>query len=399
MNIALFTDTAMPVVDGVGRVVQAYAEHMNAKGHKCFVAAPDPIVKIDDSAHPFEIARFAGIRLSETPYKVGLPFVDIGFTRDIGQRPIDIVHVHSPFSAGQAGLQAARRHRVPLVATFHSKYYDDFYRFTHMKVASKIGVKVIVDFYKKCDEVWAVSAATAETLKEYGYPGEVVVMENGTNPKLRDDQAVEEVRAKYALGDGPVIFFAGQMDWKKNLLHLLNTCAALRDMGANFKLVIAGQGKDEAAIKAKAAELNLADRTVFCGHISNQRELDAMYFCSDVFFFPSYYDNAPMVVREAAATGLPSVLAEGSSSAEVIEDGINGLLCGKDAQEDAKMIKDALARPGYLKQLGAAARETIPHSWDHLVDQALDRYVFLIENYQGKKRRRRETVSSGRQSV
>jgi len=386
MNIALFADTAIPIVDGVGRVIKAYAEHINKKGHKCFVAVPDADRDFDDNVYQFEILRFAGIHITGTQYKFGMPFADIGFMREVDRRAIDIVHVHSPFTAGLAGHSIARKRNIPVVATFHSKYYDDFYKYTHMKVASEIGIKYVVEYYKKCDEVWAVSAATAETLKEYGYVRDIVTMLNGADPKVRNVQEIEKVRIKYSLGGSPVILYVGQMDWKKNILHIINTCSSLRDIGLGFKLVFAGQGPDEAEIRKKVEELHLSDNTVFCGHIYDQQELDALYFSGDLFFFPSYYDNAPMVVREAAAAGLPCILARGSNSSEIIEDKVNGLLGGERAKDDAEMIAGVLARPEYLAQLRLRAKASIPVYWEDMMDNALDRYSALIKTHPDRKR-------------
>ena len=44
--------------------------------------------------------------------------------------PFDLVHAHAPFLAGRAARSVARKKGIPLVATFHSKYYDDVYKGT-----------------------------------------------------------------------------------------------------------------------------------------------------------------------------------------------------------------------------------------------------------------------------
>ena len=51
-----------------------------------------------------------------------------------------------------------------------------------------------------------------------------------------------------------------------------------------------------------------------------------MTSAADLFLFPSMYDNAPLVVREAAMMGTPSVILKGSTASEVIVDGVNGFL-------------------------------------------------------------------------
>ena len=95
------------------------------------------------------------------------------------KKPFDIVHAHSPFSSGLEAMRIAKKLNVPLVATFHSKFYDDAMKITHSKMISRTGVNTIVDFFNKCDAVWAVNDGTAKVLREYGFGGKITVMENG----------------------------------------------------------------------------------------------------------------------------------------------------------------------------------------------------------------------------
>ena len=123
-------------------------------------------------------------------------------------------------------------------------------------------------------------------------------------------------------------------------------------------------------------ELNLSDRVGFLGFINNGEELRSLYALSDLFVFPSVYDNAPMVVREAAANGTPSLLIRGSCSAEGITHGVNGYLCEDSAEDIAKTIRDALPT---CKEVGMHARATIPKPWSVIIQDVIRRYQTLIE--------------------
>ncbi len=61
---------------------------------------------------------------------------------------------------------------------------------------------------------------------------------------------------------------------------------------------------------------------------------------------PSLYDNAPMVVREAAALNTPSLLIRGSSAAEVVQDGENGLLAENTTEDVAARLPGLSIIPG-----------------------------------------------------
>ena len=83
--------------------------------------------------------------------------------------PFDIVHAQSPFLAGQEALRIARKRDIPLVSTFHSKYYDDALAKTHSEALAKMVVKWIVNLYDKCDAVWTVNnESTMERMIDLG---------------------------------------------------------------------------------------------------------------------------------------------------------------------------------------------------------------------------------------
>ena len=89
---------------------------------------------------------------------------------------------------------------------------------------------------------------------------------------------------------------------------MLEACAELKKQGRQFRLLLAGQGIDMNAIRKKLEELQIEDRAQLLGHITDTSLLDGLYARASVFAFPSLYDAAPRVVREAAVMGPPSVM-------------------------------------------------------------------------------------------
>ena len=378
LRIGQFTDTFLPIVDGVGRVVQAYAETLCRLGNQVTVVAPMYDTGFQ-GGFPYQLVEYVA---SSVPglkqYKVGEAVLDAHYRQRIRMIKLDVIHAHSPFTAGSEALRLASVRKLPLVATFHSKYYDDFLKATRSESIAKMGVKLVVSFYNRCDEVWAVGKNTADVLREYGYEGEIQVMPNGATMRTASASDVAEVNRRWNLGSEPLIFFAGQMDWKKNILTVLEACAEMKKNGQRFRLLLAGQGMDLNAIREKIRELNIQDRAELIGHITDTSLLDALYDRADLFAFPSLYDAAPMVVREAAVMGTPSVMVRGSTAAEVIRNGENGLLCENNREDLARVMTDALADPARLKEIGAKARETIPVPWDKVLEKAVERYERLV---------------------
>lgn len=378
LRIGQFTDTFIPVVDGVGRVVQAYSETLCKMGHQVTVVAPMYDTGFQ-GGFPFELVDY---RASSVPgmkqYKIGEAVLDAHYRKRIRMIELDLVHAHSPFTAGSEAIRLAAVRKLPLVASFHSKYYDDFLKATKSESIAKMGIKLVVSFYNRCDEVWAVGKNTADVLRGYGYEGEIQVMPNGATMRTASPSDVEEVNRRWNLGTDPLIFFAGQMDWKKNILTVLEACAEMKKAGTRYRLLLAGQGIDTAAIGQKIHDLNIADRAEQIGHISDASLLDGLYARADVFAFPSLYDAAPMVVREAAVMGTPSVMVRGSTAAEIIRHGENGLLCENDPKDLARILTEALQDPDHTREIGRRAHDTIPIPWEKVMEKAAERYERLV---------------------
>jgi len=374
MIIGEFCDVFPPETDGVGMVVKSYAEELTKMNQHCYYVAPK--APNCTAVHSFPTFQYLSIGLNGSTYRAGIPQIDISFRKKIKKIDFDILHAHSPFSAGREAMRIAKKRNIPLVGTFHTKYYDDFYKATKSKLISNTCIKYVLEFYNACDEVWAVNHATADVLREYGFKKEIRVMPNGTNLWHPTEEAIKAVSEKYNISEEEHLFlFVGQQNWKKNIRNILHAVQIYATENQNFKMIFAGKGPDEEEIKELAKELGLRKKVIFTGHITDRNLLMSLYARADLLVFPSPYDNAPMVVREAAAAGTPSILLKDSCSAEGITHGYNGFLCENTPKSIADCIVDALP---YAKQVGEKARETIPLPWNVVVQNALSRYRELV---------------------
>lgn len=378
MRIVQFSDSFIPIVDGVGNVVLQYAKNFGEKGHESYVVAPQTDTGYRGEL-PFELIDYIGVQLPYLrQYEVGAPGLDNHCKRRLDMIEADVVHVHSPFIAGNAGLSYAKKRHLPVVGSFHSRYYDDFLQVTGYDLLAEIGTKFVANFYKKCTEVWAVSESSAEALHSYGYKGEIRVMPNGTDIRPLKPEARERVTQMYDLGNEPVFLFVGQINWKKNIECILN--AAARCEGS-FKLVLAGRGPHEKEIARMAEHLGIGAKVILTGHIYDPDILGGLYDRADLFVFPSLYDTSGLVVREAATVGTPSVVVRGSGASEGIRDDDNGFLCDNDPASLAEVMMRVLGDPALLKRVGERAKATIPIPWSLLTDSVLERYQELCNRF------------------
>ena len=296
------------------------------------------------------------------------------------------MHAHSPFGAGRVAAETARSKGVPLVATLHSKYRDDFSRVIKVKALVDDQIRRIADFYYGADRVWLPQASMAATLREYGYDGPYEVMENGIDLKPPADIGPLRARGSDLLGfaEGIVLgLYVGQHILEKNLEFLVRSLKRIMEAMPEFRMAFVGQGYARPRLRKLAAELGIAGKTLFHEPVYDRELLAAIYARGDLFLFPSIYDNAPLVLREAAAFRTPALLIRGSTSAEVIEDGRNGFLAPNHLDAYSERAIEILKDRRALEAAGAGAQASLCRSWEDVVRQARGRYKEILEGWRG----------------
>ena len=197
-----------------------------------------------------------------------------------------------------------------------------------------------------------------------------------------DDALIEEATQGVDLPAGvPVFLFVGRMMWYKGIRIILDALKALDAAGQDFRMVFIGGGTDKDEITAYAASLDLGGKVCFCQPIHDRELIRAWYCRADLFLFPSTFDTNGLVVREAAACALGSVLIAGSCAAEDVTDGVNGFLIEENAESMAAKLLELCAAPEAMARIGAGAQRDIYMSWEQAVDRAYARYFDVIDNY------------------
>lgn len=382
MKIIECSDSFLPVCDGVGRVVTTYCQMLAERGHEVYAVCP-----MNDTGYrgdlPYEIVDFMSLySMKKTPqYKAGVAGLDPHYVRRIEQIRPDIVHVHSPATAGFEGARLAKKWDVPLVGTFHSKFYDDMYNMTGSRAIAKVGASAVGEFFNGCDEVWTVSRFAARELQSYGCQNAIRIVHNGTNPRFSVPAPDEDVEALLKTGQIPIFLFVGQIDRKKNIGLILEAGSLVKASGRRFHIVFAGQGRDMDRFRDKAAQLGLSRNVTFTGHISDAHLLAGLYKRALLFLFPSMYDTAGLVVQEAASMGTASLVIRNSAPAEFVENGKTGILCEENADSIASAMCGALDREEETRQMGSLAQKTMPEAWEHVIDDVERLYDQIIDEH------------------
>lgn len=380
-----FTDAYPPIMDGVGGMVHQYALWLHRQGHRAVVVAPGVpgYVEQDD----FQVVRTRSLLLPpKRPYRLQLPALSIRAREALREIPFDLVHAHSPFAAGGMALKEGRRRQIPVVSTFHSKLQDDFYQVVPSRRMAGAATHFIMRHYDKVDAVWTVSEATAGTLRQYGYQGRIEVVPNGSDLKGRPVDRTEA--GTYLLQrwqvppEVPLLLFVGQMAAVKNPGLVVRATAQLNREGSPCHLLMIGEGMMLSSLQKLAAREGMADRVHFTGVLRDREALAMAYRRASLFVFPSLYDNAPLVVREAAAMACPSLLIAGSNAAEGVRHGENGFLSESDGEAVfAAALRDAMSDAERLRRAGVLAEQQLVSSWAEIVTGVEARYQEILREY------------------
>lgn len=154
-------------MDGVSVCMQNYAYWMEKKAGNVKVIPPNvpgtDYSKLDYFSVPVPI---------RPPYVTGIADIDPSFVHRVSKINFKILHAHCPFATSLAAMRIAHSQGVPLVATFHSKYRDDFARVMPKHAVNAV-IKGIVEYYEHADLVWVPQESVIDVIREYGYKGRV----------------------------------------------------------------------------------------------------------------------------------------------------------------------------------------------------------------------------------
>jgi len=376
-NIGLFNDCFPPVMDGVSVCVANYAHWMQKKVGG--VAVVTPSVPGATYNYDFEVLDYLSVPVPfRHPYVTGIAEVDPVVLNKLLKHRFKIVHAHCPFASGMAAQRLAKLQGIPCVATFHSKYRDDFSRVIPSSKMVDFIIKQIVSFYEKADQVWVPQESVAEVIREYGYKGHVEVVENGSD-LVADYPEKYFVDARMSLGIGPdefVLLFVGQHIWEKNTRFIIEALEKISDL--KFRMLFVGDGYAAEDMRKLVSQKGIDNKVTFVGNITEREKIKDYYAAADLFLFPSLYDNAPLVVREAAALHTPSVMVRGATASTILSDGENGFLIENNIADFERSLRNLIADPERVKRVGVQASKSIVRSWEDIVGEVLDRYNSVI---------------------
>jgi glycosyltransferase involved in cell wall biosynthesis len=280
------------------------------------------------------------------------PRIWVSLRRLVGERQIDIVHSHEYKSNFFALLLAKFAHTIPL-ATMHN--------WTGHSRREKFYYAVDKRLLRSFPCLIAVSDQIRRTIVEAGAREDRVrTILNGIDPHVYRRVRSKEHLMRDALSireQEKVIGAVGRLELEKRFDILLHAFASIRMTRPHLRLLIAGEGPERANLQNIISRLNLKDSCNLLGHRTDIVDLHHEF---DLFVQSSEKEGTPNAVLEAMAMETPVVATRVGGTAELIQDGIHGLLASPgDATALAESMKLALDNPTALAKRTAAARERV----------------------------------------
>ena len=185
-----------------------------------------------------------------------------------------------------------------------------------------------------------------------------------------DSVSRAQLRARYELGDRPVVLCLSRLVPRKGQDMLIRAFGHIRRRVPGAALVIVGGGPYRENLEKLAQREGVADDVLFTGGVPGE-ELPAHHAMADVFAMPCRTRGAGLDVEglgivflEASASGVPVVAGRSGGAPETVRDGETGwVVDGTDVDAIATAVSDLLADPATAARMGAAGREWVVQNW------------------------------------
>ena len=381
VKIGVFSDYYLDQADGTAIAVEISRAGLTAAGHEVHVFCPrlpgTPRTKRVVSFYSLPALIYANLRAC-------WPFSRRTLAR-IEALDLDVIHIHTPFLVGLAGLRAARKLGKPVVMTAHLDLdFMDGYFVALMAMpflAMLIGVicrqpgeflKAIFEprwrpasgwrrdvawrtyafLSRQCDLVLTPSQKIATQLNRY-YPADnMKTVPNGVGlpPRLPSKQI-----ARRELGlseDEFIVINSGRHVREKRVEIIIKAFARTVAEAPSSRLVLLGAGPKDGVLKALAQELHIEDKVDFMGAIPRS-EVFVYLAAGDIFVIACLREVASLAILEAASVGRPLILFD-ERLIEPLEPGSNGFFV-KSVRGLSNKMSWFSKNPAEMKTFGDAS--------------------------------------------
>lgn len=295
-------------------------------------------------------------------------------------RSFDIVHTHDLWS-NLIGVPAARLAGIPAIVSSrrdlsHLEWYQGRRRVC-LKWIQNLGGAVVTNAAPIRDVL----------LREDGFdPRKVRVIHNGVDVAKFKLARKDRIRLFPDAGDGKLVVLVGNMHTDvKGHPWLIAAAPAVLEQFPDTRFVLVGEGEQRSHFEKQVRDLGVLQSFLFLGRRSDIPEILAS---CDIAVLPSRAEGLPNAVLEYMAAGLPVIASRVGGNAELVQDGVTGMLVpSEDSAALSAALLKLLSEPALAARLAQAGHEfTVRNfSFERLVQDVDALYTELLS----EKRRSR----------
>jgi len=367
LRIAIFSDSALPVLNGVSVSIKGLVSELRNDGHSVTVFTAAHFGYKDPDPNTY---RFFSV---PTPWVRNYPIAIPPFYGMLGRfrkGEYDIIHTHTPFIVGFVGLRWGQSHGIPVVSTYHTLYdrYAHYIPLPRRYIRFKIA-KHTNFYYNSVEHVITPSHASYRWLRRHSVKRPISVIPTGAaTPALLDRS---EIRRQ--LGIPPeqrIMLYVGRVAKEKNLGVLFEMAERAFQVDSSLRLWLIGDGPYMEACKQMARDLGIGDRVHFVGFVPREA-VDRYYAAADLFVFSSITETQGLVVQEAMTYGLPAVAVAGGGASAGIQNGSNGFIVKNDPIQFAEKVLEVMGNASLHEMLSHGASKSVRGYSTHQMAQGV----------------------------
>ncbi|MGQ9506347.1 MAG: glycosyltransferase family 4 protein [Candidatus Bathycorpusculaceae bacterium] len=309
----------------------------------------------------------------------------IGFVRNffvilklLIKERFDVIHAHFAFPAATWGV-VGKLFRIPVIVTSHGGDIQKDEAIGYGTRLNKIAAIIMWVTLKLVNIHVILNKSMMKDAVESGSsPSKIRVVHNGINLKKILLMREADILRKYGLNKNHLILlYLGRLHPKKCPDDLIKAFPKAVQRVPNLRLVFAGKGEEREKLEKLASNLNIIDKVIFTGFVSEDEKWGLLRNC-DIFVLPSILEAFGVTVLEAMACSKPVIATNLGPFPEIIRDGETGLLVPPhvpDELADAiiKLAVDDVRR----RKMGVMARKDVEERFD--IDKIAEDYLKLYE--------------------
>ena len=383
MNIALFSETYPPDINGVATSTQALFNVLNAHGHHAYVVTTQLTDKEKEVTFFDNIIRIPGIEFKQLyGYRIA-GIYNPQAMKIIKRLKLDVIHVQTEAGIGIFGKTVARALELPIVYTYHTMYEDYTYYVTRGRIEG-FARQVVRNFSRgeaeKATEFITPSEKVKDIIRSYGYEGYINVVPTGIDfsrfeaSKINHEKLIE-FKKNHQLEDKFILLSLGRVAKEKSIDVLLQGYAEyLKTETVPTHFLVVGLGPALEDLKQLAHQLKIADHVSFLGPVSPD-DTPFYYHLADLFISASISETQGLTFMEAMAAGKMLLARYDENLADVIKDGKTGFFFRNEKDFETQLNKVINLDSGVREQM-------IKNAYQLVETYSLPRfYTNIIEVY------------------